>query len=434
MNIGSIKANIKMRLISFCVLFMRGDDFNLTRWLSGFFFFFFLIPSTVFSQKYQDEYPFIQDSLNTFHNDSIGLANFYRKMNVFQDSGKVVSIVQIGDSHIQADWFSGKIRIDLHKKYPNAGRGLVFPYRVAKTNGPQDIRSSSNVEWESKRIISSKSPLNVGVSGITIRSNSDTAKIKFRIKCIDSIDYRFSTICLYYEKSDSAFDILITDTCQKKLAFVKSSGIHEDMCYSKIMLDTLLDEVCFQMVKVDSNQKFCQIYGVDLRNDKPGILYNMIGVNGATFNHYVRDSLFFQQVSTLNPDLIILSLGTNDSFQYLKNLDSFKKSVEEMIKKLRANNPEVSILFTTPPDANRKKKYKNLNMLEIRNIIIEVCNNQNIAYWDLYEIMGGYGSVNKWYSRNLAQADRIHYTASGYMIQAELFNRALQNGLDRFKY
>ena len=250
----------------------------------------------------------------------------------------------------------------------------------------------------------------------------------------DSIDYRFNTISLFHDKNDSTFDILVTDTNQKKLAFIKTSDLCEFQCLSQIRLDTLIDEVCFQMVRVDSMQKYAQIYGLELLNGNPGVIYNTIGVNGAEFYHYNRSALFFSQIRELEPDLVIVSLGTNDSFHYINNISNFKSSVEAMIQDLRKLNPDVSILFTTPPDANKRRKYKNLNMLNIRNTIVEVCIAQNTAYWDLYRIMGGAGSVNKWFAKKLAQHDKVHYTANGYGLQAKLFNLAFQNGMDRFKY
>ena len=45
---------------------------------------------------------------------------------------KKVKILQIGDSHIQPDNFSGETRRKLQSQYGNGGRGLVFPYTLGK--------------------------------------------------------------------------------------------------------------------------------------------------------------------------------------------------------------------------------------------------------------------------------------------------------------
>ena len=41
----------------------------------------------------------------------------------------------------------------------------------------------------------------------------------------------------------------------------------------------------------------------------------MIGVNGATYDDYNNTEIFFNQLPHLNPDLVIVSLGTNESFE-----------------------------------------------------------------------------------------------------------------------
>ena len=54
-------------------------------------------------------------------------------------------------------------------------------------------------------------------------------------------------------------------------------------------------------------------YGFSLSNGKPGILYHSIGVNGAMYVHYT-DSNYVKQLALLHPQLLIISLGTNETF------------------------------------------------------------------------------------------------------------------------
>ena len=49
----------------------------------------------------------------------------------------------------------------------------------------------------------------------------------------------------------------------------------------------------------------------------------------------------------------------------------------------------------------------------------------NMAVWDLYAIMGGYGSSFKWYKQKLMQRDKVHFTYEGYYIKADLLFKAL---------
>lgn len=54
-----------------------------------------------------------------------------------------------------------------------------------------------------------------------------------------------------------------------------------------------------------------------------------------------------------------------------------------------------------------------------------------MAVWDLYKIMGGLGSSQKWYRNKLMPRDRIHFTKTGYNIKADLLLQALVNAWEQ---
>ena len=62
------------------------------------------------------------------------------------------------------------------------------------------------------------------------------------------------------------------------------------------------------------NSNAFALNGLILSNDAPGIIYSGIVVNGAKCSDYNKFPLFFEQLPALQPDLIIISLGTNESF------------------------------------------------------------------------------------------------------------------------
>jgi len=68
-----------------------------------------------------------------------------------------------------------------------------------------------------------------------------------------------------------------------------------------------------------------------------------------------------------------------------------------------------------------------------RLTVINYCLQHQLPYWDLYEIMGGYGSMGKWYAAQLTAKDRVHFTGRGYQIQGDLFYRALMKGYEQYK-
>lgn len=47
--------------------------------------------------------------------------------------------------------------------------------------------------------------------------------------------------------------------------------------------------------------------------------------------------------------------------------------------------------------------------------------------WNLFDIMGGLGSMRKWEEAGLAKRDKIHFTEAGYELVGDLLFNALMD-------
>ena len=121
-----------------------------------------------------------------------------------------VSIVHIGDSHLQAGFSSNETRKLLQLRFGNSGQGLVFPYQVAKTNSPPDSYSFSNSDWGSFKISKSySSKYETGIKGYSIVRKDTSAILKLSVNPKDSLDYSFDKVTVFhpYPASDFSYDI-----------------------------------------------------------------------------------------------------------------------------------------------------------------------------------------------------------------------------------
>ena len=60
-----------------------------------------------------------------------------------REKDTVITIVQLGDSRIQAGHYSGRMMRLLQQQFGNAGRGWIAPFKLSKTNEPDDYFISS---------------------------------------------------------------------------------------------------------------------------------------------------------------------------------------------------------------------------------------------------------------------------------------------------
>jgi lysophospholipase L1-like esterase len=402
----------------------------------GLFIFFSFCMAYGKAQTYADsivaKYPFIKPSLNKIENDSVALHPFYEKLYQLEAKNQnKISILHIGDSHIQADFFSGMLRQQLQTVFGNAGRGLIFPYKVARTNEPSSFQTSTNVTWETKRNIFINNPLPIGIGGITIKTTDSAAFINLTVQDQGGLDYGFNKLTLFHEKGPLAFDLMVYNGAVIT-GFINSNLLIGGPFSSVVNTDKPQKSIRLKMYKRDTIQNAAQIYGILLENDKPGILYNATGVNGAECRHINASTYFFEQLALLLPDLVIISLGTNEAYPRGFDAGRFQMQLDSLAKQVIRARPEAALLFTTPADSYRKK-YKNPDMKNARNTIVQYCEAHHYAYWDLYSIMGGYGAMAKWKAKNLGAPDKVHFSRGGYKLQGKLMFSALINGYNKFK-
>ncbi|MGZ4061086.1 MAG: GDSL-type esterase/lipase family protein, partial [Bacteroidia bacterium] len=336
-----------------------------------------------------------------------------------------------------ADFFSGTIRQKLQLRFGNAGRGLIFPYRVAKSNEPTSYKTITNATWDSKRNVFYDKPLPIGISGFTIETTDSLAEISLAVKDQPGLGYDFTKFTLFHDKGLNNFDITICDDLNCEKGIFRSTDKSTNPFVSELKFDKPVHQIYLRNKCADTaNQKCTRIYGMLLENDSSGVLYSMIGVNGAEYRHYTMSKYFMQQLPYLSPDLIIVSMGTNEAFPNGFDKDLFYRNIDTLLSNIKLANPNSIVLLTTPGDSyrkTRKGKVKNPDMTIAKETIVKYALQHNLPYWDLYEIMGGFGSMGKWYSMKLTAKDRVHFSGKGYQIQGDLFYNALMDGYEKYK-
>lgn len=383
----------------------------------------------------QLQYSFLKTNSNLLVNDGEAMQNFYQNLSQLKsDKNTTVCITHIGDSHLQADLFSGKIREKLQLNFGNAGRGLIVPYRVARTNEPYTYQTSSNVIWQSKRNIALLDSMPIGVGGLTIATSEVGASIQLKISNKPNLNYSFNKLTLFFEKGENCFDFDVKDSCGGTIAMLSAMPKVGYRFHSESMLLGYENYISLNTrLRSYTQPSHTKVYGIVVENSKPGILYNTIGINGAEYRHYNKSIYFHEQQAALNPDLIIISLGTNEAFSRSFDPTIFIQQVDTLVQNLKKTSPKASLMITIPGDHFRNRKYKNNNLPVIRKVLIDYCLASKIAYWDLFKIMGGLGSIAKWNAYKLTSKDLLHLNRKGYELQGNLLYQAIILGLNNYE-
>jgi lysophospholipase L1-like esterase len=368
----------------------------------------------------------LEDETDNQIQNAAHLDDFFEELLQLKVTGKgVVNIIHIGDSHIQADYMTSVVRTDFQRDFGNAGRGLIVPLRVAGSNEPANIRTSSTHSWKAKRCVTPDQTLPIGIGGVTIHSNQADAELSIRVNNSELVNHSFNTVTLFFQKDVNSFHFAIRDTADKELAFVGPYTEESFVNYSRVILPRSVDQFSIKLLKSAEQQNQATIFGIELGNGSAGVKYHAIGVNGAKYAHYNSALHFARQTQALTPSVFVISLGTNESIDYPYLDKSFFNHIDKLVQSLRQANPHAKFILVTPPDAFRRKIKTNPGIEKVREQIISYAVENGLAFWDMYKATGGKHSAMKWKNKGLLRPDGIHFSKDGYEYQGNLFYNAV---------
>lgn len=425
-----------------------------------------------------------------YFGDSTKMRQFYAKLDSLALFGDTkINIVQIGGSHVQADMFSNRLRLNFAQMLPGFGasRGAIFPFRAAHTNNPQNYSISFEGEW--RRSQNSRPPIcdTIGIMGYSITTDEREASITFKLNS-DNTEWRYNrlrllakmsnhnmvpllvvggdTITPLLEEGSDSYIYNLQAMCDSGKIIVGEWNREEMICGSDSMdIELSINEedsielgeselsenelmVCdnglesgtiiAQEGEEEHNDKEEQegeftIMGILPENDYNGITHHALGVNGASLVSWLRCEKFEEQMRYIKPDLAIMAVGVNDANMSTGDFSKevFKIRYRKLLQKIYSTNPNCAVIFVTNNDCiwrvGRRVKGANRNSAVVATAMKELAKEEGATVWNLYEIMGGLGSINRWRDAGLANRDRIHFLMPGYNLLGDLLFNAIIN-------
>jgi hypothetical protein len=331
-----------------------------------------------------------------------------------QDSLAQLRVYQIGDSHLQAGFFGGRLRDRFQKVFGGAGRGLAFPHRTAGSNGAFELRWGTSDGWSASNAIRREPTFVWGMAGWSLQTKANEAKLDFRLAPSEGVIDSFAQVTVLGEfEGIEIFDSTLgwTKRDSSKVSFTASRPMRSDRFQLRLRGEK------------------ARLDGLVLQSARPGILWNDAGVNGMSWSDLLKPSLLWKQLHSLGPDLVVVSLGTNDAWYAKYDEATFRTTAKEVLHRVRLVAPGTSVLLTLPPDhalkVGRRKTAPNPRLTSVIKVLRELCESGDATCVDLQELMGGEGSWKEWTANGLMAKDHVHYAKAGYIRHADLVADAL---------
>jgi hypothetical protein len=340
------------------------------------------------------------------------------------------TIIHIGDSHIQGDYFSGEIRMQLQSQFGNAGRGILFPYALAKSFGPRGVSVKPQGLWTGVKTLTQSLTEPLGVSGYGATTNSPAASLNVSLtekfaenNALGNFSVpQMQRINIWHSADDKSF----TTQLNPEFMWTGSQFYPSGWGVSSYQAQQPTNNFTLGLISNSPNQNHYAFYGFEIiPQNQRGVVYHHCGVVGAQFTHIINKApQTVEQIAHIKPDILIFSFGTNEAYNGKLDTQVYTPAVMKFLADIAAASPNTAIILTTAPDTRSRNRIPPAQK-SVNQQLQKIAAAQKLTLYDLNKAMGGWGSLHIWYNHKLTLTDKLHFNAAGYALQGQLFTLSL---------
>jgi lysophospholipase L1-like esterase len=348
------------------------------------------------------------------------LSSFFNDLK--NSKSKQVRIAHYGDSGIETDMVSADLREILQSKFGGKCVGFV-PVFSEGVNYRQSINFDYSKSWEMFGV-NSKNPdrLPVGISG-KVFINNEPAFFEYSTKSRYKNSRDFDVVRLFYSNANSS-TIYYSLNGKNKEAAKLESGSDLKVLEIKAPKST---SIRFEIPQA----KQAYFYGISLESSN-GVYVDNFALRGNT-GIALRDipnEIYKSFNKELDYRLILLQFGLNALSSRTGNYERYEKEMVKVINQIKRAFPDIPIIMIGASDRSVKKGADFVTDPSLEELIttqLNIAKAADVAYWNVFESMGGKNSMPNWVEHNppLAYRDYIHFNEEGVKKIAEMFSSVL---------
>lgn len=348
-----------------------------------------------------------------------------------REPGAITRIVHYGDSPTTADLITGDIRALLQARFGNAGHGFILPARPWAWYQHTGVSVNVNGSGWQMAPASHFEPRDglFGLGGVSFTGGASAeSKIVFEKAAYTRFEVWF------LRQPDGGSLTLTADGAP--LGRLDTSGAANGADFAMFEAPAPASSL-----RLWVSQGHVRLFGITAENTAPGLVYDSLGLNGASITVLSRmfnQSHWAAELQHRHPDLVVVNYGTNEADFPVFIDTTYEKELREAIRRVRAALPQTSLLIMSPMDRGYKAASGEIEtMPTIPRIVAlqrRVARDTGCGFFDTFEAMGGEGTMARWYTGQprLVSADLIHPSPAGGRMIAVALNREIINGLNRY--
>lgn len=339
-----------------------------------------------------------------------------------QSKSTQVRIAHFGDSAIEGDNISSQLRENFQVKYGGNGPGFINITNQDISFRRTTAQSFSD-NWRTFSVTGRKSKNHpVGISG-SVSVPKGKAWVLYKPNWGFKTMREFSLVRVFYTDAEPSAIEYELEVKKGTAELVPGADVQE--------LIIPVDGVSKQFKLITQSEEQAHFYGVSLES-KTGVCVDNYPLRGNVGDGItdIDKSVFQSFQNYLDYKLIILQFGLNVLDQNMENYDSYEKKMIKVVNYLKEVAPNAAILLVGVGDRGQKRGSSFITHPNVPKLVAaqqHIAKETNIAFWNLYEAMGGEKSMADWVKRGLGSVDYTHLTVEGSAETANMLFDAIIN-------
>ncbi|MDH6313159.1 hypothetical protein M2137_001946 [Parabacteroides sp. PFB2-10] len=358
--------------------------------------------SRVAAKKTADVY--IED----FSEGHVGLKRFFRAIKNSSQMGRPARVAFMGDSFIEGDIMVGDFRSAMQKEFGGRGVGFV-PITSVTAQFRPTVEHKAN-GWKTISMLKNKKKCFV-LPGTVFLPEKENATISLKNVRNNALLQEVESVGLIYEENrQTRVELVFTDNGS-------TDTIASQLPYTnRITLDQIKGNITQASYTFTETDGF-RALGVALE-DMSGVIvdnFSLRGNSGMILDRLDKEKCL--EFAEIRPyDLIILQYGLNVLSSEVLDYGWYRQRMINVVEHLKECFPESDILLLGVTDRSHQVDGEYETMPEVLTLLHaqrQIAQRTGIAFWNMYEAMGGENSMIQYVEKNWASKDYTHFSFRG---------------------
>jgi len=385
------------------------------------------------------------------------LAPFHRALAELEAGRRQrVVVLQIGDSHTHADHFTQAVRERLQSRFGHAGRGHMPTAYSHPDYKPYGVRIAKRGNWILMNARRDDDVGPYGIAGFRLIGNSSAEAISLEA----DLPFDEAEIEILAQPGGGSFSIAVDGATVGEVSTAANA-------VQMRRVPVPLRRPGQSLSIAPRGNGSVELLGWSIWQRQKGVALVSHGVSGASIGIMERfdPTIVAQEISILDPALVILAFGTNEGFSLAFDPQTYRQRFTERLAELRRLAPKAAIVVVGPPNALRVPDYcgpseqrdklacaptpakstaeyyrlmaqhsralcrwhEPAPQIDVRAIQRQEAARQKVLFWDWSQMPAGPCGMDAWARRNppFVHKDRVHMRPEGYAMGGDALYKEL---------